>query len=323
MHDNTRRWRVGLLVLGIGALFVVLIAFIAGSSLQREFHTYFIRFDENVKGMVVGSKVNFQGVPIGAVHDIRFDAGHTLVEIRVDPNKATVQTATRARLDRLLVTGQVTIELEGWEGEAASLAEFDLIRSERSDPIEELKTNLPSVLAKVEVLVDRTTDVVARVERFLSPENEARVGRVLDATEKALVAVPDELARTSAELRAAIASFRPLADDVRTTLAKFDAAVATEAAPTAQALRAAIGAVERGAGALELSAEAIERAAVEAQGILGGNRAVLRSLLLGANDTVRELRAVARQIRAAPQSFVFGADQTEIELPASPVGGGR
>ena len=323
MHDNLRRWRVGLLVLGTGGLFVALIAFIAGSSVQREFKTYFIRFDENVKGMVVGSKVNFQGVPIGAVRDIRYESGHTVVEVRVDPEKAAVQTATRARLDRLLVTGQVTIELEGWDENAKTLADRGDIKAERSDPIEELKLNLPSVLQKVELLVDRTTDLVARTEQFLGAENQARVGRVLDATERALVTLPSELTRTGDELRATIAAFRPLADEARGALARVDAIVSNEGGATAQALRAALAAIERGAGAFELTAAAVEKAAVEAQGILGGNRNVLRSLLVGVNDTVRELRAVARQIRAAPQSLVFGADQAEIDVPARPAGGGR
>jgi len=65
--DRTRQLRVGLLVIACSVTFVTLLAFIAGSALHQDVHSYFILYEENVKGMVVGSKVNFQGVPIGSV----------------------------------------------------------------------------------------------------------------------------------------------------------------------------------------------------------------------------------------------------------------
>ena len=106
---NSRRFRLGLFVLGAGAMFVALLVFIMQSSFDRKHNRYFIMFTENVKGMVIGSKVNFQGVPIGVVADMRFQDGKTLVELTVDPSRATIQDLTRARMDRLLVTGQAWI----------------------------------------------------------------------------------------------------------------------------------------------------------------------------------------------------------------------
>jgi len=92
--QNSRRFRLGLYVLGAGALFVSLLLFLAQSSFHGERASYFIMFDENVKGMVAGSKVNFQGVPIGVVADLRFQDGRTLVELRVDPTRAAIQDVT-------------------------------------------------------------------------------------------------------------------------------------------------------------------------------------------------------------------------------------
>ena len=323
MHDATRRFRVGLLVLGTGSLFVALLFFVAGTALQRDTQTHFIRFDESVKGMVVGSKVNFQGVPIGAVSDIRFEAGLTLVEIQIDPKKASLQDVTRARIDRLLVTGQVTIELEGYQSGAQSLADGSLIRAESHDPIAEIKSSLPAVLQNVDRLLERSTALVARAERFLADDNQERVARILEKLETVLDAVPGELSRTGEELRATLAAFRPLATDARATLERISALTDNELAPSMESLRVALGAIGRGALALEATAAAFERVALETQGILGGNRGVLRGLLVGASDAMRELRAFARQIRAAPQSLVFGAEDHEIDLPATPPKGQR
>ena len=75
MKDPGRRFRVGLLVLGAGALFVALLTFVVGKGVASNTVAYYILFDDNVKGMALGSKVNFQGVPIGSVSDIRSAPG--------------------------------------------------------------------------------------------------------------------------------------------------------------------------------------------------------------------------------------------------------
>jgi ABC-type transporter Mla subunit MlaD len=85
VHSHGRRFRLGLYVLGSGALFVAMLGFILRNGLHGDRATYYILFRENVKGMVIGSRVNFQGVPIGAVHDMRFQDGQTMVELSVDP----------------------------------------------------------------------------------------------------------------------------------------------------------------------------------------------------------------------------------------------
>ena len=103
MHPHGRRFRLGLFVLGTGGMFVALLAFILQNSLHSERATYFILFEENVKGMVVGSKVNFQGVPIGVVADMRFQDGKTLVELRVDPSRASTPLARSTTSGRLPV----------------------------------------------------------------------------------------------------------------------------------------------------------------------------------------------------------------------------
>ena len=145
MRSRSQQFRVGLMVLASVVTFVGLVLFILGSSLQGEVQRYYILFSENVKGMVIGSKVNFQGVPIGRVTDIRFRSGNTMVEVSVDPSRAVIQNVTVARLDRLLVTGQVTVEFEGYRPDARELPEGAVIPA-RANAIRELTTGLPDVM---------------------------------------------------------------------------------------------------------------------------------------------------------------------------------
>ena len=96
--NRSRRFRLGLLALLTVTTFVVMLTFVLQGVMREERASYFILFDENVKGMVVGSKVNFQGVPIGMVRDIRFQGGRTKVELSIDPHRAEIQDITKARL---------------------------------------------------------------------------------------------------------------------------------------------------------------------------------------------------------------------------------
>ena len=65
---------MGALLLGTAALFVGLLAYVVGVSVAADRSSYYLLFIENVKGLVPGSKVNFQGIPVGSVVDIRFKA---------------------------------------------------------------------------------------------------------------------------------------------------------------------------------------------------------------------------------------------------------
>ena len=55
-RQRNRHFRVGVMVVGAAVLFAGMLAFTVGSSLHRHTEHYCIRFDDNVKGMVVGSK---------------------------------------------------------------------------------------------------------------------------------------------------------------------------------------------------------------------------------------------------------------------------
>ena len=50
------------------------------------------------------------------------------------------------------------------------------------------------------------------------------------------------------------------------------------------------------------------------------HRPALRAALLGVRDMVRDLQVLARQLRHAPSSLIYGADENELNVPASPAG---
>jgi ABC-type transporter Mla subunit MlaD len=278
MGHSARRFRLGLFVLGTGGLFVALLAFVASSSFHSEIDAYYILFAENVKGMVVGSKVNFQGVPIGVVGDIRFKDGKTLVELRVDPARNPIQYGTTARMDRLLVTGQVTIELEGYGARGKALPPGEYIQP-KEDPMHALTASIPEVVDRAADVLARLDGMLERTERLLGDDNLARVATILDdlagaASTLRTETVPEATAALR-DGRVAAAQWAKLRDDVQPLL--------HEATALAQSLR-------------------------------GPSQTALASLRQALDD----VRALARQLKLAPDSMLFG-----VQHPAAPGGGER
>lgn len=266
MQQRGRLFRLGLYVLGTGALFVGLLTFILANSLDGERAAYFILFRENVKGMVVGSKVNFQGVPIGVVKDMRFQDGKTLVELKVDPSRANIQDITQARMDRLLVTGQVTVELEGYGSTGKSLPPGSFIQP-KEDPLHSLTVSLPEVVDRAANVLDRIDRVLQGAEQLLGPDNQQRVATILDDVHRLGTAVAEEtVPSATAMLRDAQASARSL-----------------------QELTPEVAAMLRETAAL-------------AAGLRGPAQAALANF----RTALEDVRGLARQLKLAPDSLLFG-----------------
>lgn len=270
MHGG-RRFRLGILALVAGFAFFGLLAFVLQGALGDAHVAYFVEFEENVKGMVIGSKVNFQGVPIGMVRDIRFRGGKTLVELSVDPGRADIQDVTRARLDRLLVTGQVTVELEGW-GEGRSLQPGEYITT-KTDPINQLTKTLPELVPQIGDVLSRIESLLDKGNAMLDDGNRAHVSSMLANADATL-----------AELPGAIAQGKAL-------MTRVDA-VLTELESTSAVLRTEIASV-----------------AGEGRATLSALRAPLQSAITTARLSLDELRSFVRQLRLAPDSMLFGIDR--------------
>jgi ABC-type transporter Mla subunit MlaD len=254
---------------------------------------YFILFDDNVKGMALGSKVNFQGVPIGLVSDIRFLRGQTLVELAVDPNRADIQDVTRARLDRLLVTGQVTVELEGWSRSGTSLRPETYIRP-TTDPLHKLTRSLPEVLDEAMNLLHTLRATADRVDAMLAGETGRNLEAIVNNSERATAL---------------------LAEQLKTTGPRLDQALA-DASAAARAFAVTAGGPEVRAMLQDASA-----AMVEAQGLLAALRGPGTVALQTMRGALDEVRGFMRLLRLAPDSMLYGLNRPADALAAP--GGGK
>ncbi|MFK7742029.1 MAG: MlaD family protein [Planctomycetota bacterium] len=296
-HDRSRRFRLGLFALGAAGLFVALLAFILQSSFDGDRSSYYIVFQDNVKGMVVGSKVNFQGVPIGVVSDMRFQQGKTLVELRVDPSRAEIQDVTRARMDRLLVTGQVTVELEGFSGEGRPIPPGSFIEP-KEDPLNSLmKTSLPEVVAQASRVLARLEAVLGNTEKLLGDGNRGRVEQLLDSGERAASEFAE---RTLPELHALMA-------DARRTVAASQG--------TAEAATVALESVAASVASLQSLQGPATALLREAAAVVGGVRGPALATFAGLRSALDDLRGLLRQLKLAPDSLLFGVRPAAARPP--------
>jgi ABC-type transporter Mla subunit MlaD len=232
-------------------------------------------------------------VPIGVVADMRFQDGKTLVELRVDPTRACIQDLTLARMDRLLVTGQVTVELEGYGPEGRRLSPGAFIKP-KEDPLQALTASLPDVVDRAVTSLQRLDAVLERVERLLGDDNLARSGRILANLERASAGIADEVVPEALALLQKVRQETvPEAGVMLRT--------ATEAAARLQGIEPELAAFSR-----------------EATALLASLRGPSQTALASLRQALDDVRGLARQLKLAPDSLLFG-----VQRPAAPAGGER
>jgi phospholipid/cholesterol/gamma-HCH transport system substrate-binding protein len=115
--------RVGAFTLVAGAILAGSLLWIAGSRLLRSRDVYEVIFAESVSGLSAGSQVEYQGVVVGTVRDIRLTKDlppRVSVIVALEPS-TPVRRDTRASLLGSFVTGIQYIELQGGTEEAPPL----------------------------------------------------------------------------------------------------------------------------------------------------------------------------------------------------------
>lgn len=242
-------------------------------------------------GLKRGDRVQLQGVEVGSVQSVRLTADNRVVaELRIRPD-ITLPADSRASVSGD-VFGAHSVQLTPGRA-VVRLEEGDTLQGTRAEALTDLAADLGTQARSVLSAAD---SVLSAADSILSPQTV----RSLQAT----TAVMPETAR---ELRAAFAELRQAAASLHRTALTFEqsnagervAGTAEEMQRSAQALTAAANSMER-----SLDSFATVMARIEAgQGTLG--RLVNdTSLYYQFHETVRELGALATDIRERPQRYI-------------------
>ena len=263
-------------------------------------------FDDSVRGLTIGAPVEFKGIKVGSVIDVRleydertagfripvvveleperiFDRGERLKKAPREAFQAMVKRGLRARLQTgNLLTGQLFVDLD-----MQPKTPIRLVGAGRTEP------ELPTVQGNFEQITTQMKGIVDKLDKV----DIVAIGAELQSTLKGTAAVAN-----SPGLEKAIADLGASLTSLRSIMKKVDDKAEPIAANLEQALAAARDALEKSKTAMT---------AVE--GVLSPESPMHDSAV----RVMQELSATARSIRSlvdvlerSPQSLLFGRKPT-------------
>jgi phospholipid/cholesterol/gamma-HCH transport system substrate-binding protein len=298
MENKAHALAAGLFLLLLGAALAAAVIWFRGDHVQRQSYTVVAR--AGVPGLAVKAAVRLRGVDVGSVESIGFDPGDprlVLVRIAVD-RAAPVTRGTFAQLGYQGVTGLSFIDLSDGGEDPRPLADAQRRLELRPSLIEQLASNGPALLNAFAVTAER-------MNALLAPQNQQRLLRLLDSSERAM----DGVAQRTQELRPAIAALSPAIRKLEVaagradgTLQRVDAA-AEQATLLTSDLRARLPVLDRAGDAarrVEAAVRAIEL------GLVGADASASPPLMDTLTRAARGVDRAAAQWTEQPQSLIFG-----------------
>jgi len=312
METRAHHVLIGLFTVIVVAAALLFGLWLAKSSSDRQFAEYQVVFNEAVSGLSQGSAVQYNGIKVGDVVQLRLDPKDprkVLARIRVGSD-TPVKQDTHAKLTMTGVTGLSIIQLSGGSPTSPPLASQDgeppMIVADPSP--------LSRILANGEDLVTNINEVVARANMLLSPENTDRISRTLEHLDQATGAIAGE----RDDIRQLLQQLAQASKQANETLAQTDKLVRNANGLLDSQGRATLESARNAMASLEHSAADIDR-------MLSDNGAAINGGLQGFSElgpAVRELRDAAGSLRGIsrrlddnPAGFLLGRERNKEFVP--------
>jgi phospholipid/cholesterol/gamma-HCH transport system substrate-binding protein len=259
--------RAHYVAVGAFVLAVIFIAFgavlwLGHVEFGEQLNTYYIFFKGSVAGLSRGSAVQYNGIPVGRVTDIRVDKDNVeqiQVTVEIDTSLVEIKTDARAYLETNILSGVSTIQVRGGTQEAGILKakpdhRYPIIRAARSE-LETVKASLPELLGDLKLashslnqLLDENnrraiTDSLENVRTVTAAfaDHSQDIGAILDNANASMI----ELRSLLHNVGESYASKGGLKDQVSQTLKDYDR-LAANLTDTARQLQLTIGELRPG-----------------------------------------------------------------------------
>lgn len=303
MENKSSNILVGGVVL---ALIVALFAFImwlsqtGGKEAQR-----FDIFFKEVSGLAVGSQVQFSGVPVGAVEEIRLlpdQPEFVRVRITVDQEVPILQ-GTTATISGVGFTGVSIIQLDGAIRGAPPITEegpFGVpVIPTRPGALGQLLNSAPELLERVSTLTQRLSEM-------LNDRNQRSISGILANTDRitrSFADRSDEIAATVAEARFAVRELGLAADNFGRLADSTTNLLNEEGKPLVADLRRTVARADSTLAALESTANAAKPAV---NTLTTQTLPEVGQLIRDLRDTTQSLGAVAARLDEDPAGALVG-----------------
>ncbi len=185
--------RAHYVAVGAFVLAIIVLGFVAVLSLGRvefaqELKRYYVFFKGSVTGLSKGSFVQYNGITVGRVVDVRVDPDDLekiQVTVEIDTNLVTIKTDARAFVDTNLLSGVATIQIRGGTREARVLEpepghRYPVIAS-GSSVLQRVTETGPQLLDRLMVTVDNLNAVLSEQNRKAVSDSLQNVRTITEA----------------------------------------------------------------------------------------------------------------------------------------------
>jgi len=293
METRARHVLIGLFTV-LAAVLALLFTLWLSQQSERDFHFYDIAFEEAVTGLSRGSTVEFNGIRVGDVIDLRIDdknPRNVYARVRVE-STAPVRTDTKATLVPVGITGTSLIRLTSGDDPNSQ----PLVSTEASIPtIMATPSPMSKLLAGGEDVLYNVNELLIGARDLFSKENVASMSRTLVQLEQTTAALADK----QSGVNLAIANFSKASaeadrafSEMQKLMKSGDQLANGELKQSLERANAAMASFENSMGTLE-SMVKDNRGAIDsgARGVaqLGPTMTELRSTLSSVQGVVRQL----------------------------------
>jgi phospholipid/cholesterol/gamma-HCH transport system substrate-binding protein len=226
MEKNAHYFIVGIFVTTALLGMVAFILWLAGTHDVRHYDKYTIYFMDSVSGLNDGASVQYKGVQVGKVKNIRLtEDRNDLIKVDIEVGQGTpVHANTTATLATLGVTGLVFIQLTTPTDDHAPPRRID---GERYAVIKGSGSALTKLLEDVPQINKRILDITDKIDSILTTQNVQAFSAILANTEHMTrdfngLLSPDNVANASTafqNLSAASANIEPAIESFDDTAA--------------------------------------------------------------------------------------------------------
>jgi phospholipid/cholesterol/gamma-HCH transport system substrate-binding protein len=167
METRAHYVAVGAFVLAVIVLSFVAILWLGRVEFSQVTKQYYIFFKGSVAGLGKGSAVQYNGIPVGRVVDVRVDPDNVAqiqVTVGIDPDIVVIKSDARAHLDTNILSGVSSIQIQGGTKAAPDLVaeakhRYPIIPAAESE-LERVKASLPELVGDLKQATRNLNDLL-------------------------------------------------------------------------------------------------------------------------------------------------------------------
>ncbi|MGH8105761.1 MAG: MlaD family protein [Arenimonas sp.] len=321
METRANHVLIGAFTLAVIIASVMFALWAAKYGSDRKFNDFDVVFVEAVTGLSKGSIVQYNGISVGEVRNLKLDKkdpSKVIARVRVEED-TPIKIDTKAKLAFVGLTGVAQIQFTGGKAESpllieSSTDEVPIIIAEESA--------ISKLLNSTEDITTTAADVLIRINRVLSDANVEHVSKSLDNLEQ----ITGTVAGQKQDIAKILSDARNAAAKLDATLAKADSAMGKLDKGMDSLDEGVFKELPKVVASLEKTLLELEKLSTNANGLVEDNREQINAFtsqgLTQVGPTLSELRALIKDLNRLstrlnenPAGLVLGRNQPEEFKP--------